>query len=62
VDALAALRKFVYEERAVSLEDVAQALAGDFAGQEGLRLMLLHRASGQNSYWLLCLHRYRAAR
>ncbi|PKO23856.1 MAG: hypothetical protein CVU38_01930 [Chloroflexi bacterium HGW-Chloroflexi-1] len=43
-DALAAIRRFVYEERVLSLDDLVQALASDFAGRENLRLMLLHRA------------------
>jgi formate C-acetyltransferase len=44
VDSLAAIRQFVYEERALGLEDLARALGGNFEGQEDLRLMLLHRA------------------
>jgi len=44
VDALAAIRKFVYEERKLSIDELVEALAGDFAGREDLRLMLLHRA------------------
>ncbi|MCX6028364.1 MAG: hypothetical protein NT169_03550 [Chloroflexi bacterium] len=44
VDALAAIRKFVYEERKLGLGELVEALATDFAGREDLRLMLLHRA------------------
>jgi len=45
-DSLAAIRKLVYEDKAVSLADLKQALATDFAGVEGetLRQMLLNRA------------------
>lgn len=44
VDALAAIRKFVYEEKRLTLDELAQALREDFAGREDLRLMLLHQA------------------
>jgi trans-4-hydroxy-L-proline dehydratase len=44
VDALAAIRVFVYEERRLSMGELVQALAGNFSGREDLRLMLLHRA------------------
>ncbi len=44
VDALAAIRKFVYEERRLTLDELAQALRENFAGHEELRLMLLHQA------------------
>ncbi|MGD9610820.1 MAG: formate C-acetyltransferase/glycerol dehydratase family glycyl radical enzyme [Desulfovibrionaceae bacterium] len=45
-DSLAAIRKLVYEDKAVSLAELKQALATDFAGVEGetLRQMLLNRA------------------
>jgi formate C-acetyltransferase len=45
-DSLAAIRKLVYEDKAVSLAALKQALATDFAGVEGetLRQMLLNRA------------------
>lgn len=44
VDALAAIRQFVYEDQVVSLDDLVAALEDDFAGREDLRLMLLNRA------------------
>jgi formate C-acetyltransferase len=44
VDSLAAIRQFVYEEKVVSLDDLARAMANNYAGREDLRLMLLHRA------------------
>ena len=44
VDALAAIRRFVYEEGRLGMGELAAALAHDFAGREDLRLMLLHRA------------------
>ena len=45
-DSLAALRKLVYEDKAVSLATLKAALASDFAGVEGesLRQMLVNRA------------------
>lgn len=45
-DSLAALRKLVYEDKAVSLGELKAALASDFAGVEGesLRQMLVNRA------------------
>jgi formate C-acetyltransferase len=44
VDSLAAIRQFVYEEGTLGLDELAGAMAGNFEGQEDLRLMLLHRA------------------
>lgn len=50
VDALAAIRQFVYEEQTLPaareqvLSDLVQALRGDFDGREELRLKLLHQA------------------
>jgi formate C-acetyltransferase len=44
VDGLAALRQFVYEAGALTLDEITQALATDYAGREDLRLMLLNRA------------------
>jgi formate C-acetyltransferase len=44
VDSLAAIRKFVYEEKELGLDDLARALVSNFEGREDLRLMLLHRA------------------
>jgi formate C-acetyltransferase len=44
VDSLAAIRQFVYEEGALGLEELAQAMGSDFRGREDLRLMLLNRA------------------
>jgi formate C-acetyltransferase len=43
-DALAALKKQVYEEGAVSRGELAEALRSDFEGRERLRQMLLNRA------------------
>ena len=42
-DALSALRRHVCEAGAVSMEQLLAALAVDFAGQERLRQLLLHR-------------------
>jgi len=42
-DALSALRRHVFETGAVSMEQLLAALAVDFAGQERLRQLLLHR-------------------
>jgi len=44
LDALAAIRQYVYKERNLELHELAQALATDFRGREDLRLMLLNRA------------------
>ena len=44
VDSLAAIRQFVYEERALGLDELVKILACNFAGREDLRLMLLNRA------------------
>ena len=43
VDALTAIRKFVFEESRLTLNELAQALREDFVGREDLRLMLLHQ-------------------
>lgn len=43
-DGLAALKKLVYEEGAVSRKELVEALRSDFEGRERLRLMLLNRA------------------
>ena len=42
-DALAAIRTAVFEERRLGLVDLVRALDADFAGQEELRLRLVHR-------------------
>ncbi len=42
-DSLAALRRFVFEERAMPLADLVALLDADFAGNEPLRARLLHR-------------------
>jgi formate C-acetyltransferase len=42
-DALSALRRHVFETGAVSMQPLLAALAADFAGQERLRQLLLHR-------------------
>ncbi len=44
VDALAAIRKFVYDERSLSMAELSHALREDFSGREDLRLKLLHQA------------------
>jgi pyruvate-formate lyase len=44
VDSLAAMRKFVYDEGVLGLDELVQALASDFAGREDLRHMLLNRS------------------
>ena len=43
-DALAAVKKLIYEEGRVGKRELLDALHGDFEGQERLRLMLLNRA------------------
>ncbi|MCX7017143.1 MAG: hypothetical protein NTW86_32035, partial [Candidatus Sumerlaeota bacterium] len=43
-DSLAAIRRLVYEEKRVSLDELRQALAADFEGHEALRQMLLSAA------------------
>lgn len=43
-DSLAAVRKLVYDERAVSMDQLIQALDANFEGYEALRQMLRNRA------------------
>lgn len=43
-DSLAAIKKLVYEEGAVSLDDIIQAIRQNFIGHEPLRQMLINRA------------------
>ena len=43
-DSLAAIRKFVYEEKSVSAEELLGALKSDFAGAELLRTRLIHKS------------------
>jgi len=43
-DSLAAIRKLVFEQQAISMTEVIQALRANFEGHEPLRQMLLHRA------------------
>jgi pyruvate-formate lyase len=43
-DSLAALDRLIYTEKRLTLEELRDALAADFAGQEPLRLMLLNDA------------------
>jgi pyruvate formate-lyase/glycerol dehydratase family glycyl radical enzyme len=43
-DSLAAIKKLVYEEKRVTLPELRQALAENFAGREPLRQMLINRA------------------
>jgi pyruvate formate-lyase/glycerol dehydratase family glycyl radical enzyme len=42
-DSLAAIKKLVYDEEKISLEELVSALRSDFAGYERLRQMLLNR-------------------
>ena len=42
-DALAAIRRLVFEENGLSLADLVAALDADFAGREPLRQRLVHR-------------------
>jgi formate C-acetyltransferase len=44
VDALAAIKRLVYDERAVSMETVLHALASNWAGHEALRQRMVARA------------------
>lgn len=44
VDSLAAIKKFVYEEKKVTMAELVEALKTDFEGREPLRQMLLNRA------------------
>ncbi|MEI6502330.1 MAG: pyruvate formate lyase family protein, partial [Armatimonadota bacterium] len=43
VDALYAIRRLVYEEVRLSLGELAEILASDFAGEEALRQYVIHR-------------------
>ena len=43
-DSLAAIKKLVYDDHALSLSELLAALQGDFVGQEQLRQMLINRA------------------
>ncbi|GAB4350664.1 MAG: formate C-acetyltransferase [Candidatus Abyssubacteria bacterium] len=43
-DSLAAVRKMIFDERAATAPELAEALADDFGGREPLRQMLLKRA------------------
>ncbi len=42
-DELSAIRYHVYEQKTLAMDDLLAALAGNFAGQEGLRQTLLHK-------------------
>lgn len=44
VDALIAIKKFVYDEKTLTMESLREALRTDFEGQEALRQMLINRA------------------
>jgi formate C-acetyltransferase len=44
-DSLAAIKKLVYDDKKVSLEELAVAMRANFAGHERLQQMLLNRAS-----------------
>ncbi len=44
IDALAALKKLVYDEKKVSLDEVLDALAQNWAGHENLRQQMISRA------------------
>lgn len=43
-DSLAAIKKLVFEERCLDYDALMSAMRDDFAGAEGMRLMLLNRA------------------
>lgn len=43
VDALAAIRRLVFEDRVLCLSDLVEVLGDDFAGREALRLRLLNQ-------------------
>jgi formate C-acetyltransferase len=43
-DSLAAVKKLVYDEKKLSMEDLLGALRSNFEGKEALRLMLVNRA------------------
>ena len=43
-DSLAAVRKLVFEDKALTMADLLDVLKADFEGREDLRQMLLHRA------------------
>ena len=43
-DSLAAIDKLVFSEKAISMDELLRALAGNFEGEERLRQMLLNRA------------------
>ena len=43
-DALAAIRKFVFQEKSATLSELVGAIRENFDGQEGLRQMLLNRS------------------
>lgn len=44
VDSLAAIKKLVYEEKAVEMQELLDALKSNFEGKEPLRQMLINRA------------------
>lgn len=44
IDSLIAIKKFVYEDKTISMADLIDALKSDFAGNEPLRQMLINRA------------------
>jgi formate C-acetyltransferase len=43
-DSLAAVKKLVYDQKAVSMDELVRALDANFEGYESLRQMLLHKA------------------
>lgn len=43
-DSLAAIKKLVYDEKVVSMDELVRALDANFEGYESLRQMLLHKA------------------
>ncbi|MCX7856245.1 MAG: hypothetical protein N2556_09815, partial [Anaerolineae bacterium] len=43
-DSLAAIKKLVYDEKTVSMDELVRALDANFEGHESLRQMLLHKA------------------
>ena len=44
IDSLAAIKKFIYEDKALSMDDLLKAMDSDWHGSESLRQMLMSRA------------------
>ena len=53
IDSLAAIKKLVYEEKAVTMAELLEALEKNFAGKERIRQMLLHAPKfGNNDHYV----------